>query len=155
MCQAGHWSYWTGGVTSTGRTEYANLPWAARKLAGAHLLASGVLVRPAATCPSPGLRRPPACPLPTSPPLRPCRLAKPPCRHVRGKVADLTNAPDHAFAGAITAALFLAEFVEPACPWVHIDTMAWNLDSRPGRPEGGEAMALRALYATLAARFSR
>ena len=76
-------------------------------------------------------------------------------RHVRGKVADLTNAPDHAFAGAITAALFLAEFVDPVCPWVHIDAMAWNLDSRSGRPEGGEAMALRALHATLASRFSR
>jgi leucyl aminopeptidase len=76
-------------------------------------------------------------------------------RHVRGKVADLTNAPDHAFAGAITAALFLAEFVEPECSWAHIDTMAWNLDSRPGRPEGGEAMGLRALHAALAARFSR
>jgi leucyl aminopeptidase len=76
-------------------------------------------------------------------------------RHVRGKVADLTNAPDHAFAGAITAALFLAEFVEPVCPWAHIDTMAWNLDSRPGRPEGGEAMGLRALHAALANRFPR
>jgi leucyl aminopeptidase len=74
-------------------------------------------------------------------------------RHIRGKVADLTNAPDHAFAGAITAALFLAEFVEPACAWAHLDTMAWNLDSRPGRPEGGEATGLRALFACLAERF--
>jgi leucyl aminopeptidase len=75
-------------------------------------------------------------------------------RHIRGKTADLTNAPDHAFAGAITAALFLAEFVEPACPWAHLDTMAWNLDNRPGRPEGGEATGLRALHAALAARFA-
>ncbi|HYN39348.1 MAG TPA: leucyl aminopeptidase family protein [Rhodospirillales bacterium] len=75
-------------------------------------------------------------------------------RHVNGKTADLTNAPDHAFAGAITAALFLAEFVEPACPWAHLDTMAWNLDNRPGRPEGGEAMGMRALFAALAARFA-
>ncbi len=74
-------------------------------------------------------------------------------RHVLGKTADLNNASDHPFAGAITAALFLAEFVEPACPWAHLDVMAWNLDSRPGRPEGGEAMALRALYAALAGRF--
>ena len=56
-------------------------------------------------------------------------------------------------AGAITAALFLAEFVEPACPWAHLDVMAWNLESRPGRPEGGEAMAMRALFAALTKRF--
>ncbi len=74
-------------------------------------------------------------------------------RHVLGKTADLNNATDHPFAGAITAALFLAEFVRPACPWAHLDTMAWNLDSRPGRPEGGEAMGLRALFAALAGRF--
>lgn len=75
-------------------------------------------------------------------------------RHLRGKTADLTNAPDHAFAGAITAALFLAEFVEPAGAWAHLDTMAWNLESRPGRPEGGEAMGLRALHAALSERFA-
>jgi leucyl aminopeptidase len=76
-------------------------------------------------------------------------------RHINGKTADLTNAPDHAFAGAITAALFLAAFVEPACPWAHIDTMAWNLDARPGRPEGGEAMGMRAVYGALEKRFPR
>lgn len=74
-------------------------------------------------------------------------------RHILGKTADLNNAADHAFAGAITAALFLAEFVQPACPWAHLDTMAWNLDSRPGRPEGGEAMGLRALFAALEERY--
>ena len=74
-------------------------------------------------------------------------------RHLKGKTADLTNAPDLPYAGAITAALFLAEFVEPSCPWAHIDVMAWNTESRPGRPEGGEAMAMRALFRMLAARF--
>ena len=74
-------------------------------------------------------------------------------RHLKGKTADLTNAPDLPFAGAITAALFLAEFVEPSCPWAHLDVMAWNTESRPGRPEGGEAMAMRALFRMLAARF--
>jgi leucyl aminopeptidase len=74
-------------------------------------------------------------------------------RHLKGKTADLTNAPDLAFAGAITAALFLAEFVEPRCPWAHLDVMAWNTEARPGRPEGGEAMGMRALYRMLEARF--
>ena len=38
-------------------------------------------------------------------------------------------------------------------PWAHLDVMAWNPRSRPGRPEGAEATALRALYAHIAQRF--
>jgi leucyl aminopeptidase len=72
-----------------------------------------------------------------------------------GKAADLNNVSDGPHAGAITAALYLQEFVEPGIPWVHIDVMAWNQRSRPGRPEGGEAQTLRALYAHVAGRFDR
>ena len=89
----------------------------------------------------------------TSDPLWRLPLWKPYRRHIDSKVADLNNAPDIAFAGAITAALFLAEFAKPAKPWAHIDVMAWNTDSKPGRPEGGEAMGMRALYAMLRQRF--
>lgn len=74
-------------------------------------------------------------------------------RLVDGKTADLTNAPDSPFAGAILAALFLAEFAAPVDSWIHIDAMAWNVSTRPGRPEGGEASAMRALFALIAARF--
>lgn len=74
-------------------------------------------------------------------------------RHLRGKVADLTNAPDLAFGGAITAALFLAEFVPATQPWIHLDVMAWNTTSLPGRPEGGEAMGMLALFALIEERF--
>ena len=76
-------------------------------------------------------------------------------KQVEGKVADLTNAPEGGFAGAITAALFLERFVAPGIPWVHLDLMAWNTASRPGRPEGGEAMAMRALYRAIEGRFAR
>jgi leucyl aminopeptidase len=76
-------------------------------------------------------------------------------RLVDGKSADLTNAPDSPFAGAILAALFLAEFAAPVASWIHIDAMAWNVSTRPGRPEGGEASAMRALFALLASRFPR
>ena len=48
--------------------------------------------------------------------------------------------------GAISAALFLEEFVPNGLPWVHIDLMAWNGSSQPGRPEGGEAMTLRTMF---------
>jgi len=74
-------------------------------------------------------------------------------RHIKGKVADLTNAPDLPYAGAITAALFLAEFASPVSPWLHLDVMAWNMSAQPGRPEGGEAQALRALYALIERRY--
>ena len=63
------------------------------------------------------------------------------------KVADIANSSNSGYAGAITAALFLQEFVPAGVPWVHFDLMAWNTRSRPGRPEGGEAMGLRAVYA--------
>jgi leucyl aminopeptidase len=78
-------------------------------------------------------------------------LHKPYRKLLDSKVADLNNISDGPYAGAITAALFLAEFVEPATPWVHLDVMAWNVKSQPGRPEGGEAMGLRAVYALIAA----
>ena len=69
------------------------------------------------------------------------------------EVADIANVSDSPHAGAITAALFLQEFVTPDIAWAHLDIMAWNAASRPGRPEGGEALALRALFALVAERF--
>ena len=61
-------------------------------------------------------------------------------------VADLNNISSKPMAGAITAALFLENFVSPDVRWVHIDTYGWNDTSRPGRPEGGESLGLRAAY---------
>lgn len=61
-------------------------------------------------------------------------------------VADLSNVSTKPTAGAITAALFLQRFVAPGAAWAHLDTYAWNDQTRPGRPEGGEAMGLRALF---------
>src|SRR5690606_15476737 len=68
-------------------------------------------------------------------------------------VADICNASESGFAGAITAALYLKEFVEKTKSWVHIDLMAWNGKPRPGRPQGGEAMGVRAVFAYLARRY--
>ena len=62
------------------------------------------------------------------------------------KVADISNISSAIHGGAITAALFLQEFVKSDIPWVHVDLMGWNLRSLPGRPEGGEAMGMRALF---------
>jgi leucyl aminopeptidase len=79
-------------------------------------------------------------------------LHKPYRRLIDSKIADINNAGDSPFAGAITAALFLADFVPEGSQWLHLDIMAWNSRVRPGRPEGGEAMAIRALYALIAER---
>lgn len=69
-------------------------------------------------------------------------------------VADLLNSPSSPYAGAITGALFLEQFVKDARPWVHFDIMAWNLAARPGKPEGGEALGLRAVARYLETRFA-
>jgi leucyl aminopeptidase len=80
----------------------------------------------------------------------------PPYRDMlKSPVADINNVSDGSFAGAITAALYLAEFVPASLSWAHIDTYAWNAKSRPGRPEGGEALGLRALLAMIERRFGR
>ena len=68
---------------------------------------------------------------------------------LESKVADLNNISNSPYGGAITAALFLETFVSPGTSWAHFDVMAWNVASRPGRPEGGEAMGLRAVYAAI------
>lgn len=68
---------------------------------------------------------------------------------LKTNMADISNDPDSSYGGAITAALFLKEFVSPSTPWLHIDMMAWNTSNRPGRPQGGEAMAIRALFSLI------
>jgi leucyl aminopeptidase len=88
-----------------------------------------------------------------SDPLWRMPLFKPYRKQIESKVADLTNSTDSPLAGAITAALFLQEFVGSGIPWAHVDLMAWNLTSRPGRPEGGEAMGMRAAFALVEERF--
>ena len=88
-----------------------------------------------------------------SDPLWRLPLWRPYRRLLDSKTADINNSPEGGYGGAITAALYLAEFVDTRTPWAHIDMMAWQLSGRPGRPEGGEPTAMRALYAMLAARF--
>lgn len=68
-------------------------------------------------------------------------------------VADLLNSSSSSYAGAITAALFLQRFVPDTLTWVHFDVMAWNIASKPGKPEGGEAMAMQAMAYYLIKRY--
>lgn len=81
-------------------------------------------------------------------------LHKPYRQMLDSKFADIVNSASSPFGGSITAALFLQEFVPESIPWLHFDIMAWNNRNRPGRPEGGEAMGIRALFHYLSSRFS-
>jgi leucyl aminopeptidase len=69
-------------------------------------------------------------------------------------VADINNAGSGGFAGAITGALFVKEFVTETEAFAHLDIYAWNPKDQPGRPKGGEATALRALLALIRRRFA-
>jgi len=64
-------------------------------------------------------------------------------------VADANNISDGPFAGSITAALFLQKFVTNSPSWTHLDVFAWSPSKRPGRPVGGEAFAIRAIFSVL------
>jgi leucyl aminopeptidase len=68
-------------------------------------------------------------------------------------VADINSTGKTPVVGAILAALFLQSFIDRDRTWIHTDFMGWNMSSRPGRPEGGEAQGLRALYGLIAARY--
>ncbi|HZF43611.1 MAG TPA: leucyl aminopeptidase family protein [Sphingomonadaceae bacterium] len=73
---------------------------------------------------------------------------------LKSDVADIANASDSPFAGAVTAALFLRRFVPAGARWAHLDTFAWTPADKPGRPRGGEALGLRAVYAMLVQRYA-
>lgn len=66
-------------------------------------------------------------------------------------IADLVNSASGGQAGSITAAIFLQQFVD-AKSWVHLDVWAWR-NSKYGRPEGGAACGLRAMWAMLEAKY--
>jgi len=69
--------------------------------------------------------------------------------------ADLDSSPRTPSLGLLTAGLFLDHFVDEEQRCLHVDTMAWNPSPRAGRPEGGEAMALRAVMSLLEKRYAR
>jgi leucyl aminopeptidase len=74
-------------------------------------------------------------------------------RHLDSRVADINNMSSVGQGGAITAALYLQEFISRRQKWMHIDTMAWNSQARPGRPIGGDVQGVRACFDMLARRY--
>lgn len=77
-------------------------------------------------------------------------------RLLKSQVADCVNANVASpYAGAITAALFLQQFVASNnTQWLHFDIMGYNTESRPGHPQGGEAMGLRTVFEWLRQRYT-
>lgn len=73
---------------------------------------------------------------------------------LKSDIADMVNSADGPFAGSITAALFLRRFVPKEIAWAHFDLFAWRPSAKPGRPKGGDAMSLRAVWSLLKSRYS-
>ncbi len=73
--------------------------------------------------------------------------------NIDSKVADVNNVAAGGMAGSIICALVLKRFVSAAKSWLHFDIYAWTPSTKPGRPEGGECQAARALYALLKQRY--
>ena len=82
----------------------------------------------------------------------PMPLHHPYLSNLKSHVADMVNSAG-GYGGAITAALYLNEFVDNDISWAHIDLMAFNIRDRPGRPLGGEAMGLFSMYDYLQNRY--
>jgi leucyl aminopeptidase len=74
---------------------------------------------------------------------------------LKSTVADMSNMGKGPFGGAITAALYLKHFVPADIPWVHFDLYGWNLGRKPTCPEGGQSMAIQAVFAMLQNRYAQ
>ena len=59
-------------------------------------------------------------------------------------IADLSNIANTGLGGAITAALYLQNFVSDKITWAHLDVFGWAPTAQPGRAKGGAAQGLRA-----------
>ncbi|MEL7040955.1 MAG: leucyl aminopeptidase family protein [Pseudomonadota bacterium] len=70
---------------------------------------------------------------------------------LKSPIADLVNSASGGMAGSITAAMFLQHFVD-AKSWVHLDVWAWR-EGKYGRPAGGAACGLRAMWAAIHGRY--
>ena len=80
-------------------------------------------------------------------------LYEPYRKQIQPSIADLSNTGTSNFGGSLTAALFLDHFVGDGIDWMHLDVYAWNVGNRPGRPAGGEAQGIRAVFAWLEAQY--
>jgi leucyl aminopeptidase len=72
---------------------------------------------------------------------------------IEPEIADLDNAPSGGMAGSVTAALFLARFVEATQAFAHFDIYGWTPAAKPARPKGGAVQGPLALLRVIEKRF--
>ncbi|WP_370931702.1 M17 family metallopeptidase [Bartonella sp. DGB1] len=75
-------------------------------------------------------------------------------KNLKSPIADLNNVTTDGFAGSITAALFLQNFVQNAKIWAHFDIYAGASSQNSDLPFGNEVQTVRAIFATLKKYFS-
>jgi leucyl aminopeptidase len=65
---------------------------------------------------------------------------------IKSQIADIMNTGKNRWGGAISAAIFLKEFVGET-PWVHLDIAgcAWNDESKPWLANGPSGIAMRSI----------
>jgi leucyl aminopeptidase len=71
---------------------------------------------------------------------------------LKSPIADLVNSANSSFAGSLTAATFLKQFVDTES-WVHLDVWSWR-EGKYGRPAGGAACGLRAMWDAVKSRYA-
>jgi len=65
---------------------------------------------------------------------------------LKSPIADVSHIAEGSYAGSVVAALFLKRFVSDAKRFAHLDIFGWVPREQPGRPQGGEPQAARALF---------
>ncbi len=73
-------------------------------------------------------------------------------KKLHSNIADLKNSSG-GLGTAITAALFLKNFVKPSVPWIHLDIAAWAEESQAGTIPGGVAQSFYAVIHYLENKF--
>jgi leucyl aminopeptidase len=65
---------------------------------------------------------------------------------IKSTIADIMNTGGSRYGGAITAAMFLKEFVEDT-PWIHLDIagLAWTDEPKPWMAKGPSGIAVRSI----------
>jgi len=65
---------------------------------------------------------------------------------IKSSIADIMNTGGSRYGGAITAAMFLKEFVEDT-PWIHLDIagVAWTEEQKPWMAKGPSGIAVRSI----------
>ncbi len=68
---------------------------------------------------------------------------------LKSPIADVNHISGGAFAGSVTAAMFLKRFAPKGSIYGHFDVYCWVPKAKPGRPMGGEPQAARAVFRAL------